>query len=817
MEKLDFRDLNFLPIDFENIVETLKARIQEKLPNRYTDWLASSVGSEILDAIAYEGMLLAFQVNATANECTLATAKTQTSVYRFAKSIGYKPQGPSQSSVTVRFYIPSICANDIIIPKYTKIQGGNITFYTTELAKINIGSTYVDVKAKSGSLSTDSFISIGTARYAYKLSNYPVNAVESVVVNNGTNSTDVEYEQVSFIDIKDSNGYYYTVDYDEDYAASISFGDGTYGINPKKGVPFDVTYVTNGGVSDNVSAFTIDSILDIIYDTAGVVMSVSVTNPQAAVGGSDAETVDETKNNAPSLYRTQSRCVTVQDFEDIVGAYPGVKKLAVIDNKALSDIGIFGVKLAIIPDGSYYLNSAFKNNIMTYLIDEKKIVATQVDIIDPTYVAFDVSCNVKLNSYNQSSTVINNIRAAINDYLYYENREFGGEVSQSAIYSLIRDIDGVNNVYNITIKENCQLYVAENPTYGTNVLSIVDNTNVLNLKYSEDETFTAGCKISILSADGEFITKAKVQSYDKTASTITLSTADGVSDFNITEDSGIVKDCMIYPLIYTDGDFSYGDKEITIKAYSIKTNTDPVTGEYINSYKIYNLLNLSYATIYFGDVVNEEYRIMYVNGDTIYLDRNLEIDVKDDTEITIVNKKYVPVLSSSIVANSTTLELMTYPRFNIGSTIIRKSTVNYATSVVSASKSSSDTDYLSEVMDTSTLASVSKIYLNDYITYTEGTDYTLKDSGRIIIWTQLGLTKISANTVFYIQYIKKTYSEDSTELEHKVTNINGKLIEVSPAIPVALTNGTAFDYESDVFNLLPYEIATTGKVTINVM
>ena len=40
MSNLDFRDIEKLPIDFEDIVQTLKTRIQNRLPNRWTDFLA---------------------------------------------------------------------------------------------------------------------------------------------------------------------------------------------------------------------------------------------------------------------------------------------------------------------------------------------------------------------------------------------------------------------------------------------------------------------------------------------------------------------------------------------------------------------------------------------------------------------------------------------------------------------------------------------------------------------------------------------------------------------------------------------------------
>ena len=804
MRLIDFRDIESLPIDFESIVDMLVARIKEKLPNRWTDFLASNYGMEIIEAVAYECMLLYFNTNATINEAFLATAKTQTAVYRFAKSIGYKPHGPSQATTTVRFYITEPHTRNITIPRYTRLSAGNSYFYTTELATINVGSTYVDVEAKSGSIETDTFISTGVARYEYKLAIHPVNAIESVLVNTIADGG-VEYTYTDFIDINDSNGTYYTVSYDEEFYGYISFGDGTYGVNPSKGVTFDVTYVANAGMADNVAPYAIDTVLDTIYDSVNRIMDVRVTNPQAAVGGGDAETVEETKQNIPAIYRAQERLVTMQDFKDLVGVYPGVKKVGVIDHTVMDDIGIFGVKLVIIPEGGYYLNQALRSELEAW-VDEKKIIATQVSIIDPTYISFNVTVNVKLESYANSATVLNNIRAAIHDYLYWENREFGQAVDQGEIYSRIRDIDGVISIANITLEESSGIYVAETPTIGTNVIHVIDKANSL----------ASGGTVSIMTPDGEFIVKVKISEYNKDESTIAIVSLDNGSPYLIEDNSTIVEGCLLYPSALVDGNYSFGDKEITLKDYVINEVIDN-DGNYITSEMSYTAMNLSYMSIYFGNINNDVYRIMYVSGNTIYLDRQLELDINDGTEITFMSKKYVPMLASSTEANATQLKFSLYPRFGLGATLIRKDNVAYNTAVTIMTRSILDVDYMSSVIDTIYLVRIDSIFINSSNVFVRDVDYVLRENDRVIEWTAVGQSKITANTTYYVQYVRKILEDSDNSLEHYVLSIDGKIVEVDPPIPVQLQNGTAFEYESDIFRLMPYEIADQGTVTINIL
>ena len=806
MKLVDFRDIEKLPVDWEDIVEMLVARIKEKLPNKWSDFLASNYGMVIIEAVAYECMLLYFNANAVINEAFLATAKTSTAVYRFAKSIGYKPKGPSQASATVRFYIPSEHNRNIYIPKYTRLSasGSSSYFYTTEAATIDVGSTYVDVEVKSGTVESETFISTGIARYAYKLAVNPVNTVESVVVNTLAGGG-TEYTYVDFIDINDPDGTYYTIDYNEDYYASISFGDGTYGANPGKGVTFDVMYIANGGSADNVGPYEIDTVLDTIYDSANTIVSVSVTNAESAVGGGDAESITEIKENIPAIYRTQERLVTLQDFYDLVGAYSGVKKVGVIDHTKMDDIGIFGVKVAVIPDGSRYMNEAFRDELYEW-IDSKKIIATQVDVIDPTYISFDVTVNVKLDSYSNSSIAINKIRSAIHDYLYWENREFGQSVDKSELYSLIKAIDGVNSIADITLEENSKIYVDKDPTVGSDTIYIVDIPDILS----------TGASITIMNREGTLALKAKVSEYDRTNGIIKLVDSSTSVPVSISEDMGIAAGCAIYPTLLVDGNYDYGTKEISIKDYTI-VNTYDESGNYVTSKKEYHLLNLPYTTIYFGNVSNDVYRIMYVSGSSIYLDRPLELDLTDNTEITVMTKKYVPALASSTTSNATQLELTTYPRFGVGATLMREDSVAYTTAVTSMVRSVLDVDYMSSSINTNQLVKIEQIYINSSEVFEAGLDYNLRENDRVIEWTAVGQSKITLNSQYYVQYVKKSFDTSDTNLTHYVTSINGKVVEVSPPIPVQLQNGTAFEYESDIYNLMPYEIADQGTVIINVL
>jgi hypothetical protein len=99
---------------------------------------------------------------------------------------------------------------------------------------------------------------------------------------------------------------------------------GTYGIAPSN-TTLTVRYLTGGGISANVPANSITSIVDTVNITIAtpglnpalrerVLNSVAITNPLAATGGKDGDTVDELRLNSLAAFGTQLRTVTQDDY-----------------------------------------------------------------------------------------------------------------------------------------------------------------------------------------------------------------------------------------------------------------------------------------------------------------------------------------------------------------------------------------------------------------------------------------------------------------------------------------------------------------------
>ncbi len=111
----------------------------------------------------------------------------------------------------------------------------------------------------------------------------------------------------------------------------IVFGDGVHGMIPPRLAAGDddatrekdapniraLSYQWGGGSRGNAGAGKITGL------ETPILYVEKVTNPRAAEGGSDQETLDEAKRRAPATIRTQSRAVTGSDFEELAKQTPG--------------------------------------------------------------------------------------------------------------------------------------------------------------------------------------------------------------------------------------------------------------------------------------------------------------------------------------------------------------------------------------------------------------------------------------------------------------------------------------------------------------
>ena len=243
----------------------------------------------------------------------------------------------------------------------------------------------------------------------------------------------------------------------------------TYGIAPSQ-TTLTVRYLTGGGVEANIPANNLTNITgDIQFlnnnldvSTANyVVSSLAVTNPIAADGGGDGDTIEEIRQNSSANFATQLRNVTQDDYLvralSMPAKYGVISKAYIEPTKAQSvssgeALGILDLYVL-----SYDFNKkltttspALKQNLQTYL-SFYRMINDSITIKDAFIVNIGVNFDIiVLPNYNSNEVLIQCL-AALQDYFAIDKWQINQPIILRDIYILLDRIEGVQTVKNIAI------------------------------------------------------------------------------------------------------------------------------------------------------------------------------------------------------------------------------------------------------------------------------------------------------------------------------------------------------------------------------
>jgi len=133
------------------------------------------------------------------------------------------------------------------------------------------------------------------------------------------------------LDLLSSDGQqpHVVVETDLDGTSVLRFGDGLAGRRPDPTTTPKVTYRVGTGTIGNVAADVLTTMLATFGQSgmiSGELSSIaSVTNPLAARGGVDPESLVEAKELAPRAFRVQERAVTPADYAAVAMRNPAVQ------------------------------------------------------------------------------------------------------------------------------------------------------------------------------------------------------------------------------------------------------------------------------------------------------------------------------------------------------------------------------------------------------------------------------------------------------------------------------------------------------------
>jgi uncharacterized phage protein gp47/JayE len=439
------------PIDYSSRDwASLRSDLIAAKRTRMPEWTSESpndFGIVLIELFAYVGDMLSFYADRIANEAFLDTAVLRSSVYSIARMLDYRPTGLGSARVTLQFTTPA-SAGSMIIPAGTQVQTipdagmAPLIFETdTEITIVGGGGTHVGtVAATQGQTISGEIIGASTGQLYQRFALFRSPVVDGTVAVTVT-ETDTALQWAYFDHLIDAgpNDPAFTTTVDEGGITWVEFGDDVNGRVPISGAQLQATYRVADGSAGNVGADTLKQLTSPVV-VGGVTQQIeSVTNVSAAVGGSDPESIESIRKNAPRSLTAINRAVTTDDYAALARRVSGVGKAIAIATSP-TDVEL---RLAPVNNPGGTVSAAVEAAVLNY-INPRKMIGTTVTAADPVYVDIDVTADiVVLPTYRRDTVkqaVVNAVTAVFGDDVV----DFGKRVTLSQVYSAINNTEGVD-------------------------------------------------------------------------------------------------------------------------------------------------------------------------------------------------------------------------------------------------------------------------------------------------------------------------------------------------------------------------------------
>ena len=460
-------------LDFDQIKTSIKDYLRAN--STFTDFdFEGSNFSVLIDTLAYNTYITAFNSNMIVNESFLDSATLRENVVSLAGNIGYVPRSRTASVAQISFNVSTTVNTPTLTLKAGIVCVGNAndTTYTFAIPEditanvVNGTASFNNIDVYQGIFLTKTFLYDGSLDQRFVLNNSFIDT-STLRVYIGTESTrGIEYflsENIFDID-KNSRIFFLNEVQDEKY--ELRFGDGIIG--KKLGENGDGTYITanyiitDGRDGNGASNFSFSGSLESAIGEVIDPGTVNITTNQSSINGSDIEPIDSIKYYAPRLYSSQYRAVTSRDYEAIIKRiYPDTESVSVVGGEEMDPPQFGTVQISIKPKNGSFVSDFNKSQILSKL-KQFSVSGINQKIVDLKILYVELDSSVYYN-YSQTSSV-NELKSSVTNSLqkYSESldlNKFGGRIRYSKIQQVIDSTDTAitSNITKIIIRRDLKV------------------------------------------------------------------------------------------------------------------------------------------------------------------------------------------------------------------------------------------------------------------------------------------------------------------------------------------------------------------------
>ena len=558
------RRLEVTEFDFDEVKSNLKIFL--KAQNQFTDYDFEGSGMNILlDVLAYNTHYLGFNANMLANEMFLDSSSLRSSIVSHAKTLGYTPTSARASKAIVDVTL-NTTDSSLTMPAgtvfNTTVDGTTYKFSTiTDVTKSNTGNSipFLNTDIYEGTFITTRYTVDSSdidQRFLLTDNRADTTTLTVKIQTSSSDSTTTTYTKTTDItQVTASSNVYYLQEV-EAGLFEIYFGDGVIGSALSDGNIVVLTYVvSNKSLANGASLFTNAA-------TIASVSDIAVATVAAASAGSEPESLQSIKYNAPLSYASQGRCVTAEDYKVYAKQYfPNTKSVSVFGGEG----GSFDTSLGVVSTPEYgKVFIAIESTTGNNLTDTEK--STLITALSPFTVASITPVIVDTQTTNiilgitfqfdssktteTATSLASKINTTLTSYNTSNLAQFDGAFRHSKVTGLIDDTDTsiTSNITTVTLAHNLA------PTLNTATAYTIQLNNKFYNPHSGHNSSSGGVlastgfkvsgdttNVQFFDDDGagnirRYILVAGVRQYqDNTAGTITYSSGEiKISSVNIT-------------------------------------------------------------------------------------------------------------------------------------------------------------------------------------------------------------------------------------------------------------------------------------------
>ena len=509
---------NLTALDFEDVKASIKSYLRTR--SEFTDYdFDGSALSYMIDMLAYNTYYSAFNANMSLNEAFLPSSTVRDNVVNIAKLMNYTPRSVISARASLKLDVQTVQTNGVYpstvtLRKGASCTGGNYVWNvlrdtTVEVSPTTGIGTFADLCVYEGSLVTFQYVVNTFARQEYTIpsAEADINTLNVSVKATETATASDIYNRVDTVTTLTAATRAYFLSEGEDMRFQVKFGDDSVGRALKDGEVVVLEYlVTSGKAANEVKTFNfIGSITDsqsVTYAAQATTLSV---NHRAQLG-SDAESIESIKYNAPRYYSSQYRAVTAQDYALITQRiYNNADSVVAYGGDSLNP-PIYGkVFIAIKTKTGSLLNDATKKEIAA---DLRKYAMASIDpvVVDPdnVYIYTKPFVLYDTGAGSSSSQIKTNVQNAINQWASQTqinnfNSTFRGQAYEKAI--TLAD----SAISDVSVQTTILKYINPNSNQ-TNTYCISTGGELYNSAPSQDGNAASGCTKEPVILSGTFRT-----------------------------------------------------------------------------------------------------------------------------------------------------------------------------------------------------------------------------------------------------------------------------------------------------------------------